>query len=419
VGTGGAATVLAGVGVVDPHDPAHAAVRAAAVRGGAAERFVVLADRTLRSRDDVRALTAADEAAGVTVRFVDAADHLDVEPPGGSLDFALWDDEVVLVRGEPRDDARTVAAARRAVAALRAAADGPADPARTALEVAVDEPLLAGATVARALALERCRPVGPGVGDCAPYHGHVLDFRLLGLVSAPGRHGRFYRETLAAQARAGRRRVLIPGAVDFSMLAHVLAAYAEAGVTPEVMVTDRCPSPLALNAWHAGRAGIPVATATANAVDQPGDAAYDVIVSDGVLPMMDPADQRRAVWRWRDLLAPGGRAITLARIRPGSPAGPQRFTPESIAGFRAAVRREAERRRGLHELEPAELEAAAERYAAAIAVWPTPSAEAFVAMFAAAGLRLEAVDTPDMPGWGSGPGTVMPATYVRVVAVRE
>jgi catechol 2,3-dioxygenase-like lactoylglutathione lyase family enzyme len=207
--------------------------------------------------------------------------------------------------------------------------------------------------------------------------------------------------------------------VDFAMLAHVLAAYAEAGLRPEVTVTDRCPTPLALNAWYAERVGLSIATDAVNTVDQPGDGAFDVIVTDGVLPMMEPVDQQRTVRRWRELLAPGGRAITLARVRPGAAAGPQRFTPAAVAGFRAAVRQEAERRRGLHELDPAALEAAAERYAGSIVVFPTPSVEAFAGMFTTAGLRLEAVETPDMPGWGSGPGTVMPATYARVVAVRD
>ena len=98
------------------------------------------------------------------------------------------------------------------------------------------EPLLASAPIARHVAAAIC----PG---CGAYHGLLQTLRLLAVVVSPQRHGRFYREQLGAVAARGGARVLIAGAADYAvMLAHVLAAYAQADVRARVLVVDRCPT---------------------------------------------------------------------------------------------------------------------------------------------------------------------------------
>ena len=275
------------------------------------------------------------------------------------------------------------------------------------------EPLAASAPVARHVARSACLP------ECEPYHGLVQHLRLLGVVAAPDRHAGFYADALGGAAASGAEHVLVAGAADYGMVAQVLAAFASAGDAPRITLIDRCPTPLLLSAWYAAERGVRIATAVADAERFAPDSPVDVVVTDSLLTLLGPDGRRRALAAWSAALRPGGRLVTTLRIaeepRPSGPAAAEAFVRWVLA--------EAGRAAGLPDLDAAELEAAARRYAGApIRTDPVRSADELVAAVEGAGLRVERLDRLRLPGRApadaAGPGIHRSDSYARLVAVR-
>jgi hypothetical protein len=314
----------------------------------------------------VRELLARDAAAGVRTHVVDASNGL----PALTAD------------------------------ALRAAAG----------ERVLPEPLAASAPIARALAPATC-------AGCAAYHGNVQDLRLLGVVGSPNLNAGFYHAALAAAGESGARRVLVAGAADYAMLAHVLAVLPDAHVT----VIDRCPTPLLLNRWYAAMRGAAIATVVADVTDHVADPPADVIVTDSLLTLLDPPSRSRTLDRWRRGLAPGGVVVTSMRLSPAGPAPAP--SAAAVDAFVAWVLDEARRRVGLLETDFDALERAARAYMGGpLRSWPVRDTDELLALAADARLEVQALDvhraSDRRPRGVSGPGANPGATYARVVLRR-
>jgi SAM-dependent methyltransferase len=339
----------------------------------------------------------------------------------------VFDEEVVCTADGPvwsvSRDPRDLGRAMSAAAALRGARQAVAGPSPDAEELVLAEPLATSAPLARALAPAVCRPLGPGVPDCSSYHGWVQYMRLLDLVQSPQRHGQFYRSNLAALARSGKRRVLVAGAADYSMLAHVLAAYEEAGQTADITVIDRCPTPLRLCHWYARLKSVAIHTEVANVCDFESAEPFDVICTDALLVMLSSSDKPRALSHLAGALRPGGRLITTIRIAPAAEGGPQRFDEEGAVAFAARAREEAARRAGLLDVDGEVLAREAHRYVSGIVVYPARSPEQLVELYGGAGLRLEELRILELAGRTTaqegGPGVHQTGTYARMVATRD
>ena len=408
---GGFCAVPAGArGPVDGASPEFEGQRAAARRGCSIERAVIMVDRSRRHDADVREVLERDAAAGIRTLLVDAANAL---PVGVSAEsFGIWDDEVVTngAGAESRRD-EDLRRAREAADALRGARPDPG-------ELIVDEPLARTARLARELAPERCPESFYGDTDCTLYHGLVQYLRLLGVVAAPQRQGHFYREALAAAARAGEPlRVLVAGAADASMLAHVVTAYEGTGAALDVTVVDVCKTPLAVCEWYASTRGLAIRTARCNVADFADGAPYDVICTDSLLTLVPPDVRPAAVGRWHALLRPGGRVVTSMRIG-GAGASSGGSPADDFADW---VLGEAERRRDLLDVDPQTLADEARRYTGTIPLYPLASRDELVELFAGAGLALDGLQYVRLEGRGpQGPaaGNYKTAEYARVVAVR-
>jgi SAM-dependent methyltransferase len=210
--------------------------------------------------------------------------------------------------------------------------------------------------------------------------------------------------------------------MDYSMLAHVLAACGEAGATPEVTVVDVCDTPLFLNHWFARRAGLHVQSFRSDVLDFPASGMFDVTCSHALLGQFSPDRRRGLMAKWRQLLKPGGRAITVNRIRPGSGSGPLSLAPEQARALREAVLREA---RQWHEplgVDPEALAAGAERNALAERTYPVSSRDEFAGLFEDAGFEIEHLSFEEIaarnPAGVSGPRIPGGAEYGRIVARR-
>jgi len=198
-----------------------------------------------------------------------------------------------------------------------------------------DEPLGAVAARAAALADETC-------ATCGWYHGAWPLWRHLGMATAPTVHEGFYAARIAEHlAEGGGADVLVSGAADQGMVATVARAFAAAGIAPRITVLDRCATPLALGAEWAARADLPVSVLHVDVLDLDRVGAFDLVCTHAFLGYFDP-DQRRALaTRWHAALRPGGRLVTLNRLRPGATADPVGFTESEAATFIERARAEA------------------------------------------------------------------------------
>jgi hypothetical protein len=381
-------------------------LRAAARAGTRAEHFVVAADASRAHAGDVREVLERDAAAGVQTRVIDGASALPMiglAPP-----FAVREESRVERDGTVSEDPRDVAEALAAVALLR-------DDVRPQDELVLPEPLLASAPIARHVAAAIC----PG---CGAYHGLLQTLRLLAVTTSPQRHGRFYRDQLGEVAARGGARVLIAGAADYAMLAHALAAFVQAGVRARVLVVDRCPTPLALSRWYAATERTAIATATSDLAAFEPSEPVDVVITDSLLTLLEPAARVSALARWGAALTAEGRIVTTLRLLPAS--GWITPRPEQIEDFVGWVLDEARLRAALVPLDLADLAEDARSYAEApMRSWPVSGVEELEAIVHEAGLRVEHLEVLELDGRGArvgaGPGAHRDATYARIVLRRR
>ncbi|GAB4370336.1 MAG: hypothetical protein Kow00114_30620 [Kiloniellaceae bacterium] len=278
------------------------------------------------------------------------------------------------------------------------------------------------AALARGLAAEGCWRDASG-GGCAWYHGFWPYMRLLDYGSSPELHRAFYVEDLAPLAAAATSaRVLISGAADFAMLEVAREAFADAAAPPRFTVVDRCDTPLALCRWYAEGAGFAIETRSSDILRFEDAQGFDAIVTHSFLGSFPPELRAPLVARWFALLRPGGRLLTINRIRGEQTAASVPFSADESAAFIARLTRDLERHRDLLDAPPADIAALAEAYLGAKRSYPVRSREELAALFEDAGFSLD--DFSELaaadPGEARPSGPTMPgnATYMKVVARR-
>ena len=285
------------------------------------------------------------------------------------------------------------------------------------------EPLEESAPLGRRLAGQLCRR-DPASGDsCAWCHGIWQYLRLMGLAAAPEHHADFYRRALQSTRGAGAApRVLVSGAADYSMLAHVLAIYRERGIEPTVTVVDECETPLALSRWYAEREAASIECVRCDILDYTASKEFDAICTHSFLVQFSPEQRIRLLQRWRQLLRPGGSVITVTRIRPGAGEGRAGFSPEQAQAFHATVLRKAEAMRERLQIDPAELAREAGIYMSGQRPWPVRSREEILQLFERAGFRVDELsDAPSaaapelLPNAPAVPGS---GERVQIIATR-
>lgn len=244
----------------------------------------------------------------------------------------------------------------------------------------IAEPLAESAPLARRLALAHCRPTD--AGGCAWYHGAWQYLRLLGLITSLDADGPFFAD--AFRRLPARARVLISATADYGLLAHVLAAQPEADIT----VLDLCPTPLLLNRWYAERAGRTVQTVAADVLDYRPVAPFDLVCSHSFLGRFSAGERPRLIAAWRRLVRPGGRIVTVKRVRSRDLRETTHATADDARTFAARVRRAATERPP-PDLSPDELEGMAAAYAARKGDYVIRSAAELRALFADGGLIVE------------------------------
>ncbi|NKB56679.1 MAG: methyltransferase domain-containing protein [Alphaproteobacteria bacterium] len=286
-----------------------------------------------------------------------------------------------------------------------------------------DETLIADcAAEAHRIAPNLCG-TDPETGEsCAWYHGFWPYLRALGIVTTPDTHRAFYDESLRTLARQpGFRRVLISGSADFNMLEQVYAAFDAADATPEVVFVDRCPTPVALAEWYARRFNRTV-EARASDILTFRDKPFDIICTHSFMGYFTDDARQTLAATWASLLRPGGKVVTINRIRPDA-TGVMGFTPEQAEQFAEKARSAALSCATPLNIGVDEIARAAQLYGQKFRIRPVQSIKILGNFFEANGFSINLMDGMLVPGHegrrGTGPTTPAGATYVHMIATRR
>jgi SAM-dependent methyltransferase len=277
----------------------------------------------------------------------------------------------------------------------------------------VDEPLEESAPLARCLAAQHCS------ARCGWYHGLWQHLRLLGLIEPWTRHAGFFRRALR-KATAGRTRprILICGAADYGMLAHVLAAARGRAANWDITVIDLCDTPLALNRWYAKQLGVRIRTRRADILRYRSPRRFDAICTHAFFGRFSPHERIDLAARWRALLKPGGAVITVTPVREGDAGARVGFSAAQARAFAAVVLKAADER-GMPDAK--RLGRMALAYARRHRVYRVRSLGSLRALLEDAGfnlVRLRRLAPGGAPRCTLHGPTVTGAAYAHVVAVR-
>jgi SAM-dependent methyltransferase len=278
------------------------------------------------------------------------------------------------------------------------------------------EPLAESAPLARHLASRRCD------ARCAWYHGLWQHLRLLGLIEPWTRHARFFRRALRkATAGRARPRILICGAADYAMLAHVLAASAGGMRALDVTVIDLCETPLELNRWYAKRLGVRIKTRRTDILRYRSPARFDVICTHALFGRFSPRERIELAARWRSLLRPGGAVITVTPLREGQDEARVGFSAVEARAFASRVVDAALRQDAMLGLDTKRLARMALGYAKRHKVYRVRSLRVLRGLFEDCGFTLaylRRLPRGLAPGRALSGPTVTGADYAHVVALR-
>lgn len=226
----------------------------------------------------------------------------------------------------------------------------------------VDEPLELSAPLAWREAERRC-PDASAATSCRPYHRVWQYLRLLGVITTLRTNSGFFLDVFGAAAREGRAHVIISGAADYAMLAHLLHAYRTADAVPQPTVLDLCDTPLFLNRWYADRHGCDVRTAHADALLFQPDEPADLVCSHNFLGRFSEEERPHLLACWASWLRPGGLLVTTQRVRPGWTGAVVSYTADEARRVGERVAAAAKERRAAPGIHAEELGQAAREYA--------------------------------------------------------
>jgi len=218
--------------------------------------------------------------------------------------------------------------------------------------------------------------------------------RFLQTTVDPACHGWFFLDNFRALARSGAfPRVLVSGAADHAMAAHVIAGYRLGGAEPAITVVDQCETPLLLNRWYAGRASADVQTTAASILDFRPRTLFDVICTHCFLGYFDPRTRPLVIRAWYDWLRPGGKVVTVTGIRRGFTGTMIRFSPEQADAYVERVVDRARRHVGALDVDVQTLAGWARTYTDRFWNYPTYSEDELREMFEVAGFTIDHIRT--------------------------
>ena len=420
----------------NPRDESFEAARSAARRGCKIERAFLLPDRYLRHDPSLKEHIDLDREAGIRTLVLDVSDLVSTLalPSDATLDYAVWDDELVCAAVYHAETAATgpsewrLSAREEDLGLYRDTANvlkskAPVASLGAASPSELEEPVVTTAPIARMLASVLCRADRPSTEDCFWLHGPWQYLRIFGMAPTPQRNAEFFLDSLGTLARDRRHpRVLVSATCDYSMLAHLLRAYRSENASAEVTVVDLCETPLFLCKWYAKMVSQTIETHASGILDWKCVKPFDVICTDSFLSRFPPSMKKNLISKWRDLLRPGGKVVTATRIEPSWSEDSIRYTPNQKDAFRNRVYEQARRWRDFLGIDPDEMAKDARLFAERARNYSVRSREELVELFEGGGFAFDRLDLTELRGYvhprRSEPGTHRSATYAQIVASR-
>jgi len=156
-------------------------------------------------------------------------------------------------------------------------------------------------------------------GDCLAYHRVWQYLRLMGLNTSIESDSGFIIENLCKLQEDGLAgKILLCGTADYGLLAHIDWASRLESSNPVISVMDRCATPLVINNWYAQKYNLTIKTVQRDILTGwPGqNGQFDVICTHNLLGFYDLSDRGRLLDQFFQLLKPGGKLLTVVRLRP-------------------------------------------------------------------------------------------------------
>lgn len=294
----------------------------------------------------------------------------------------------------------------------------------------VVEPLTLSAPLSRRLAATCCKPPPDGQGDsCESYHGLWPYLRIMGLGKTLSGLGDRFVEAIQSCADEWREwapgrtpRVLVSGSADYSMLAHVLHVSQARARPVEVVVLDRCETPLRSSLWYAQQVGhTGCTTVCSDVLDFRTDQRFDLIVTSSFLGYFNPAQRVQLFHAYAGLLNEGGRLVFTNRLRSGPEDQQVGFSPAQADKFVAQVLALEPGLPPECRAEPGDLEQLARRYVALFHTYSVNNVASVERLAEASGLVplcLEVANHAATQSEVSGPTTSDASPYVFAVLRR-
>lgn len=171
----------------------------------------------------------------------------------------------------------------------------------------IDEPLRESARLMFELAHRYCTG-GNGAKDCRMYHALWQYLRVCGVRRGVRIDGPLFVAAVERLVRGGRlRRVLVSGAADYSMLAHVAHGARRGGAEPIFDVVDRCVTALGMNEWYGAQRGLEVNTHCSSILAFQPQHRYDLICTHSLLDFLPIQERPVLIQRWSEWLEVGGK----------------------------------------------------------------------------------------------------------------
>lgn len=214
------------------------------------------------------------------------------------------------------------------------------------------------------------------------------------------------------------QRLLVSGTADYGMLQLLHKQLDGITTNIEMTVVDRCATPLKICQWYAERHGFHIDTIHQDVLGGVPPSAFDAIFTHSFLGYFSDEDRRSLLMRLRDGLRPGGRLVTVQRIREDYPYERLSFTSNEIEAFVTKVAQLGADY--ADEIGPIDLASLAREYARNMGNWPLKSAASLRGMFEACGFKLRRFEclSVGQPGDITGPSVPNSTGYYMITAER-
>lgn len=413
----------------DPESQYYEAIRNQARCGKNITRLFLLPHRNYFKEPLLRRHWELDKASGIKVKFAVTSG---LPPLSGvsllpeSLDFGIWDDEIVCwvykQSGESQNSLGNWVATNNyehidlANRIRDVLLDQDVSSSITELEeFAPDEPLTQSAPAMAILSDFLCKGDHLNREDCSWYHRAWQYLRLLDLVSTPTWHSGFYIHAFNGNVRRDQRsRVLISGTADYSMLAYILHTFKHIRAETDITVLDLCDTPLMISRWYAAKNQKEIAIAKENILTYAPANKFDFIVTDAFLTRFNRKEQNKVLHKWTELLKRTGRIVTTVRLDPSVESNkPIKASKKDIDYFVMRAERLAELWRDFVLLDPNQIGLLAREYAEHMESYAIRNRQQLEQMFGAAGLVFDMYEETLVKG------EMTNTTYAEIIAKKK